>query len=343
MSSTIKDVARLAGVSPSTVSRVLNQKGTISEDTKSRIYQAMDQLKYVPNDIARNFANGSPRTIALVIDVADAGAYANSFFNNSIFGIETAAHRNGYSLMITNGSEAFGGISGVERLILGKKVDGVIFPISLVNQDFLRKIDEIHFPCVILGKADECSVDMSWVDINNIQAGTIAARHMLRKGYKRIFFLSDSGEDAFNRDRIYGYSRELSANGIPAEEQRVIHIDADINQAVERIGELLASADAPDAVICSSDRLALGALRAAVKAGLKVPDEFGCLSFDRTAVTDLSDPTITCIDVDTFELGIQAAEMLIEQVEDPMSSMRQVLLSTKIIECQSTARGEHSQ
>ena len=140
MAATIKDVARLAGVSPSTVSRVLNQKGVISDETKQKIASAMEQLKYVPNDIARSFANGSAHAISLVIDISDGTAYANNFFNNTVFGIETAAHQNDYNLIITNGAAAFGGISSVERLIAGKKVDGVVLPISLVTDELLRDL-----------------------------------------------------------------------------------------------------------------------------------------------------------------------------------------------------------
>ena len=154
MAATIKDVARLAGVSPSTVSRVLNQKGVISEETKQKIASAMEQLKYVPNDIARSFANGSAHAISLVIDISDGTAYANNFFNNTVFGIETAAHRNDYNLIITNGAAAFGGISSVERLIAGKKVDGVVLPISLVTDELLRRIEDLSVPCVILGRSE---------------------------------------------------------------------------------------------------------------------------------------------------------------------------------------------
>ena len=186
MSVTIRDVAQMAGVSASTVSRVLNGKGAISEETKKRIFDAMEQLKYVPNDFARSFATGSPRAIALVIDVADPGAYSNNFFNNTVFGIETVAHRRDYSLMVTNGSRAFGGISSVERLILGKKVDGVVFPISLVSREFIRKVEELRFPCVILGRAEDVGAETSWLNINNTQAGVIAVRHLAAKGYRRI-------------------------------------------------------------------------------------------------------------------------------------------------------------
>lgn len=128
MSVTIRDVARLAGVSASTVSRVLNGKGAISEETKKRIFDAMDELRYVPNELCAQLCQRRPRAIALVIDVADPAAYSNDFFNNTVFGLETVAHKRDYSLMVTNGSRASGGVSGVERLILGKKVDGVVFP-----------------------------------------------------------------------------------------------------------------------------------------------------------------------------------------------------------------------
>jgi len=212
MAATIKDVARLAGVSPSTVSRVLNQKGVISDETKQKIASAMEQLKYVPNDIARSFANGSAHAISLVIDISDGTAYANNFFNNTVFGIETAAHQNDYNLIITNGAAAFGGISSVERLIAGKKVDGVVLPISLVTDELLRRIEDLSVPCVILGRSEEVGAEANWVDINNVQAGRRAVRLLLERGYKKIAFLSDGDGEVFNQDRIAGYRRELAAN-----------------------------------------------------------------------------------------------------------------------------------
>ena len=216
----------MAGVSASTVSRVLNGKGAISEETKKRIFDAMEQLKYVPNDFARSFATGSPRAIALVIDVADPGAYSNNFFNNTVFGIETVAHRRDYSLMVTNGSRAFGGISSVERLILGKKVDGVVFPVSLVSREFIRKVEELRFPCVILGRAEDVGAETSWLDINNTQAGVIAVRHLAAKGYRRIGYLGGPESDLFSRDRLSGCCRELDACGLSVDRELILHSDA---------------------------------------------------------------------------------------------------------------------
>ena len=338
MGATIKDVARLAGVSHSTVSRVLNDKGVISEETKQRIYAAMEELKYVPNDFARSFASGSPHTIALVIDVDNASDYANNFFNNTVFGIETAAHRSGYNLMVTNGSVAFGGTDGLERLVAGKRIDGIVFPQSIVNPGFLQKLEELQFPSVILGRPEQVGLDSDWVDINNTQAGAIAVRHLLHNGYRRIAFVSDGDDKIFNQDRIEGYRRELMAGGITPEDTLIIHGEANHGSGCACARQLLDTAERPDAIICSNDRMALGVLRTAKAMGICVPQELGIVCCDNTVVTELAQPAITSIDVDTFELGLQVAETLINRIENTAASIRQILLSTRIIERESTAK-----
>ena len=296
MAATIKDVARLAGVSPSTVSRVLNQKGVISEETKQKIASAMEQLKYVPNDIARSFANGSAHAISLVIDISDGTAYANNFFNNTVFGIETAAHQNDYNLIITNGAAAFGGISSIERLIAGKKVDGVVLPISLVTDELLRRIEDLSVPCVILGRSEEVGAEANWVDINNVQAGRRAVRLLLERGYKKIAFLSD-GDQRFNRDRIAGYRRAAcrkssarSDGGILLPARRPSRSGMDCVRAF--FGR---QRRAPDAVILQRRPVGAKRIAAARQLGLRVPEQFGIISCDNTPPTELAETPITSV------------------------------------------------
>lgn len=336
MAATIKDVARLAGVSPSSVSRVINQKGVISDETKQRIFHAMEELKYVPNDIARSFASGSSRAISLVIDISDETAYSNNFFNNTVFGIETIAHKSDYNLIITNGASAFGGASSVERLIAGKKVDGIVLPISVVTDELLRRIEDLGMPCVILGHSEEIGAEANWVDINNVQAGRKAVKLLLQKGYQKIAFISDGDKEVFNQDRISGYRREMSANQMSIPDDGILHGLSTVESGMKCVQALLQGENPPDAVICSDDRQALGALRAARQAGLQIPEQFGIISCDNTPLTELAETSITSVDVDTFALGVQAAEILFEQIEDPKMNLRQILLSTKIIERAST-------
>ena len=338
MAATIKDVARLAGVSHSTVSRVLNDKGVISEETKQRIYAAMEELKYVPNDFARSFASGSPHAIALVIDVDNASDYSNNFFNKTVFGIETAAHRSGYNLMVANGSATFGGTEGIERLVAGKRIDGIVFPQSIVNEGLLQKLEELQFPRVILGRPEDIGLESDWVDINNTQAGAAAVKHLVKNGYRRIAFVSDGDDKVFNQDRIQGYRFELEAEGIASDDSLVIHGQADHESGCECARKLLEAENRPDAIICSNDRMALGVQRTAKAMGICVPQELGIVCFDNTAITELAQPAITSVDVDTFEMGLQVAETLINRIENSSASIRQILLSTRIIERESTAK-----
>lgn len=337
MGATIKDVARLAGVSHSTVSRVLNDKGVISDETKKRIYDAMDKLKYVPNDFARNFASGNPFTIALVIDVDNINDYSNSFFSNTVFGIETSAHNSNYSLMVVNGS-SLGGTDEVKRLAMGKRINGIIIPESIINFELLKCLDEQNFPYVILGRPKDIGCSSDWIDINNTQAGAAAVKHLLQKGYKRIAFMSDGKDKVFNQDRIEGYRKELTNNNINIDDSLIVEGEATIESGKKLAKALLKSKKAPDALICSNDRMVVGALRYANEEGISIPDKLGIICCDNTSIMELSLPSITCMDVDTYELGIQAGEKLINLIENSVTSVRQTMLSTSIIIRESTQK-----
>ncbi|MCI2047675.1 MAG: LacI family transcriptional regulator [Faecalibacterium sp.] len=332
MAVTIRDVAKAAGVSASTVSRVLNKKGLISAETEQRISAAMAQLHYVPNDMARSFANGTTMTIALAIDVVDARAYANPFFNNTVFGMETAAHERGYNLIITSGVKDTP--ASAERLIRGKKIDGIAFPVSLVDPALLQLLREKHFPCVIIGHPDASAWNANWVDINNTQAGAIAAQHLLEKGCKKLAYVAGSLHETFSRDRLIGCNQTLRAAGLA--EAEVLQGAADLQAARALVQALLARPQRPDAILCGGDCIALGAARAAAASGLKIPQDVKLLCFDDTPITEYAEPSITSISVDTFELGKQAAQILISQIEGEQGSLHQVLLSTQVLERAST-------
>lgn len=338
MASTIRDVARLAGVSPSTVSRVLNKSAPISEATAERIYRAMEELKYVPNDIARSFASGSARAIAIAINVSDTRSYANRFFNDTVFGIETAAHRNGYNFIITSSNDDRGGIGSLERLILSKKIDGLVLPVSMVQPSILKLVEDLGFPFVVLGRMKNAGGKISWVDIANAQAGANAVRYLLDKGYRKIGFLSRGDRELFVRDRLDGYRAELRRAGLAPDPAYLVPPTASPEEAKRCIQTLLSGGAAPDAVICCDDRMALSALRGARELGIRVPDELGILCFDNTEVTELAELPISAVDVDTFELGKIAAETLFHQIEKPDFGANRSQITTRVIERSSTMK-----
>lgn len=338
MSVTIKDVAKKADVSPSTVSRVINGKGCISEETKDKVFSIMHDMNYFPNGTARSFVNGNTSAIALIIDTNDVSSYSNNFFNNSVFGIETAAHNTDYNLIITSDRLSRGHLSSAEKLVYGKKTDGIILPTSMVKQSFVQRLREIGFPYVILGQPPSLFLDSNWVDVNNIQGGTISAEYLFRQGYKKIAFLSSEEKKTFNKDRITGYKRALDASGSNIDEKLIISGTSSLESGFEMMNLLLNYEDKPDCAICSDYYIAVGALRAAKKRGLRIPEKFGIISFDDSVVAQLSDPPITTVDTDTFDLGEQAATILINAIHNKELTCRQILISTKIIERGSTKR-----
>ena len=196
MPATIHDVAKLAGVNSSTVSRVLNGKATVMEETREKIYAAMRELDYHPNSLARSLANGQSGAIGVVVDAEDAEAFSNVFFNRSLFAVEKVAQERGHHVILANGAKRAGGMGSIEKLMLERKVDGLILPPSTVKPSLLQKIQT--FPCVVLGQPETAHHDLSWVDVNNAQGAEMAVAHLLSRGYRRIAYLGGEGRTGFS-------------------------------------------------------------------------------------------------------------------------------------------------
>ena len=177
MSATIRDVARLAGVNPSTVSRVINEKSVITAETRERVYSAMAQLDYHPNSLARSLVSGLAGAIGMVLDTGDDGAFNNAFFGSSQYAIEQVAQAHGYHLLIANGGER--ALETVTELVLGKKVDGLILPPSAATPQVMARIGD--FPHVILGQPDEDMCLNTWVDVDNRSGAALATAHLLEQ------------------------------------------------------------------------------------------------------------------------------------------------------------------
>ena len=258
-----------------------------------------------------------------------------------VFGIETAAHQSGYNLIITNATADREGLGSIERLIMGKKIDGILFPASLLQRSFLKALEGNSFPCVVLGRPGTSDLEASWVDIDNEQAGQAAVNHLYSKGYRRIAFLSNGEKELFNQDRIAGYRKAIEKRQLALEESWICHTRSSLEEGRASVRQLLEGNEKPDAIICSDEKLALAAIREGKAMGYDVPNDFGVLCFDDTPVTELAEPGITSVDVDTFELGRLAAENLIRQIERAERSSWRVQLTTHIIERDSTGRKTH--
>ncbi len=331
MAATIHDVAKLAGVNPSTVSRALSGKAVITEETREKIYAAMRELDYHPNSVARSLASGLSGAIGVVVDAQDADAFSNVFFSRSLFAIEKVAQSRGYHVIIANGAKRAGGASSIEGLMLERKVDGLILPPSTLKSALLEKIE--GFPYVVLGQPDTARRGLSWVDVNNEQGGAMAVEHLRQMGYARIAYLGGGGRTGFVKRRVKGYLSAL----VRETEALVLPTDGTAEDARRAAHEALRAEIRPDAFLCNDNLAAFGLLKAAKALGLRVPDELGVATFDNYPLAEFTDPPLTAVDVDTALLGEQTARLLFQKI-NRQTADQQVLLCTSLIERESSRR-----
>ena len=332
MAATIHDVARLAGVNSSTVSRVLNGKVTVLDETREKIYAAMQELDYHPNSLARSLANGQSGAIGVVVDAKDAEAFSNVFFNRSLFAIEQVAQERGYHVILANGAKRAGGAASIEQLILEHKVDGLILPPSTIQPSLMKSIHA--FPCVVLGQPETAAQELSWVDLNNAQGAELAVKHLLEKGYRRIGYLGSNARNGFSKRRVKGYEQALSL-----QQPCIYPTDGTAEQSMQQAMEALRGAEHPDAFVCNDNLTAFGLLKAVRACGLGCPLDVGIVTFDNYPLAEFTDPALTSVDVDTALLGEQAARLLFQQI-DHHTPNQQIVLGTTLVERISSDRME---
>ena len=322
MAATIRDVAKLAGVNASTVSRAINGKSVITAETRKKVYAAMSQLDYHPNSQARSLASGQTGSIGLVMDAGDSAAFNNAFFAGSQYAIEQAAQERGYHLLIANGGAH--SADTVAALMLEKKVDGLILTASAATKQTLTRI--AHFPHVILGQPEtDCPLD-SWADIDNRMGAEMAAKHLLAQGYRRIAYLGGdlSGAMGFIRRRLNGYQSALSCPPI------LLPTDSAPDSAFQMALAELKGDDKPDAFLCDDNLAAFGLLRAIKTLSLRVPQDIGIVTFNNAPLAEYLDPPLTAVDIDTMQQGQKTAQLLFDQMAGE-AAPEQVLLPPKLI------------
>ncbi|MFH1512998.1 MAG: LacI family DNA-binding transcriptional regulator [Bacillota bacterium] len=331
MAATIHDVAKLAEVNPSTVSRVINDKASVTKETKEKIFRAMQQLDYHPNSVARSLASGLSYAIGVVVDAQNADAFSNVYFSRSLFAIEQVAQAKGYTVIIANRVMRGGGPASVENLILQRKVDGLILPPSIARPSLLNRIGK--FPYVILGSPDIDGKDANWVDVNNEQGAGLAMEHLYSQGYRRIAFLCGSEKAGFVKRRLKGYRSMLSADS----QRMEFPIDGTVDSADSAVKKALALQTPPDAFLCNDNLTAFGALKAIKAAGLRVPGQIGLVTFDNDPLAPYTEPPLTAINVDTALLGEESARMLFQRIARRTDG-QQTMLCTSLIQRESSCR-----
>lgn len=214
MTVTIKDVAKRANVAPSTVSRVIADSPRISEKTKQRVREAMKELGYHPNFIARSFASQMTQVIGIVMPSSADQALQNLFFPEAIRGISKAAHEKRYALQMSTGEKENDIYERVVEMLQGRRVDGVILLYSRQNDKLMKYLLKHVFPFVVIGKPHQKAEQVTHVDNDNVQAGKDAANWLIARGHERIAFVDGNPQYLVTVDRQTGYAAALQEAGL---------------------------------------------------------------------------------------------------------------------------------
>lgn len=326
----IKEVAKAAGVSSSTVSRVINGSSSISEETKEKVFSVIKAMNYSPSSIAKALTNNKSYTVTLLVDVDDEKSFQNPFFYEIMHGIEKLVYKKEYSLIVANLNTTMKKQSILDWLVKSKRTEGVILPSSILNSQIVEELKRDGVPFVAIGEATHLKESVSWVDIDNKKGSEMATYELLNNGFSKIAFIGLDKTKVFSNRRYEGYCSALEKSDLILNKSMVIECGNSKNDGYIQMKKLLESDPAPDAVICADNTISIGVIRAIQEAGLSIPSDIGLISFDNNQVAELLYPTISTVNINLFELGYQSAKVLFELIENPHVMDQGLLISTNI-------------
>lgn len=331
MAVTIKDVAKVANVAPSTVSRVIANSPRISEKTKERVREVMDQLGYHPNFIARSLASQSTRAIGLVMPSSTDVVFQNPFFPTVLTGLSEGAHSKQYALHMTTGKTEDEIFDGVVAMVQGGRVDGVVLLYSKVEDRVIAYLRERDFPFVVIGKPFKDDENISYVDNDNFKAGKEVTEHLIQLGHDRIGFIGGNLDLVVTVERLLGYEKALRNSGISLVDDYIVNDEFLRESGQDAVKELLSLEKPPTAMVVADDLMALGVLNKLDEMGISVPDDISIVSFNNVLIAEMARPPLTSVDINIFDLGYQAAKSLIQKVENPDEPIKRIIVPFKIV------------
>ncbi|MFI6246056.1 LacI family DNA-binding transcriptional regulator [Streptomyces sp. NPDC051016] len=322
---TMADVARSAGVSVATVSHVLNETRPVLPHTRQAVLDAIEELGYTPNTLARSLVTSRTRSIGLAVS-----AISNPYFTEILQGVEAAALEKGYSLLIADPHDDPGHERKVVQLLHERRVDGMVVAPSADPRELLAYLGRHAVPTVLLDRVIDGHVDgaprFDQVCAENTEPMARLVTHLAGLGHRRIALVAGLPGLSTTSERIAGYRQGLAAAGLPLDERLVVPGNSESDGAGEATATLLSLSVPPTALVTANNAMTIGALRALRARGLSVPDDIALCCFDDFAWADLFSPRLTAIAQPSREIGAEAVRVLLERLASPDRPARTVRL-----------------
>lgn len=326
MAVSIKDVAKEAGVSIATVSRVLNNIDVVNEETKKKVVDAIKKLGYRPNIVARSLKTQKTRTIGIVIpDIS------SQFYPEIVRGAEDVANIYNYNIILCNTDLDLEKEKEYLQVLMEKMVDGVMYLSNSLNAEVLDFIKELQIPTVLVETSDE-EKSFPSVTINNIKAAYDAVSYLIKKGNKKIAYIGvENNILNASSKRYIGYEEALKENNIKLDENLVYFGNLKVSTGHNGILSILKK-DKPDAIFCGSDEIAMGAINGLREMNIKVPEEVDVMGFDDLAIASVFYPKLTTVSQPMYDMGSVGMRMLIKVVNKKPLGQKDFVLSHSIVE-----------
>lgn len=328
---TVTEIARLAGVSPATVSRVLNHQGIVKGGTYDRVVSALRELEYPFHEEALSSEDGG-------LILMNLPSFDNPFYSEIVAGAKTSASRHGCHLLVNEEHINRSSLPRLVQLLHKSRAAGLI-TLNHIPTDILHKLSNM-IPLVQCCEFDQ-ELDLPYVSIDDFAASKHVTEYMLSLGCKRVAFISGPPRYKYARLRMQGYQEALRSRGIPDDPRYIVQLsEVRYDLAISSAMQLLTMSEPPDAFVTTSDVYAMAAIRAAYLAGKRVPQDVMVAGFDNIEFSSMIIPSITTVSQPESQIGFMACELLLEKIASPAIANKKILLETEFIIRESTSTAQ---
>lgn len=326
---TIADVSRVANVSMSTVSHVINGTKNVSEETRRRVMAAIEATGYTQNFIAKALKKSETKTIGLVIS-----DIRNRYFIDVIYAINNEAAKHGYTVLLASSDDNSKTELEIIKTFHERRVDGIILsPTTDSENNSVPFINKMGIPVVYVDRMPAANGD--WVGTENEKATEALANHLISLGHKRIALVVGLRGINTTEERITGYKNALGNAGIPFDPHFIVpgesRSEPSKTKTKEMISQMMSAGSCPTAIIAANNLMVLGTMRALQELGLRVPEDIALVAFDDFEWADLFQPRLTTIVQPCYDIGSKAVEMLIRRIHDPDATVQKTCFTPKLV------------
>ena len=325
MNPTIKDVARLVGVHPSTVSRVINNHPRISEKTRNKVFFAIKKLGYTPDAIARGLKLKKTYTLGVLIpDIT------NPFFAEIARGVEDAANASGFNVILCNTDDKLKKERTYLDILKERRVDGLILGTAHIKDESILGLEKKKFPYILVSRNIE-KLNKNCIIVDDVEGGIMATEYLIKIGHRRIAHITGPLKTRSALNRLKGYKLALKKYEIEYRDELVGEGDFRIKGGYQVMKRFLKLAEPPTAIFAANDLLALGAMQVIQKKNFHIPEDFSVVGFNDIKLASFVYPPLTTIRQPMLEMGALAVKMLLRIIEEGEFNQRKIVLKSKLI------------